>query len=188
VGLAEDDEPGFAEARDDRAVSLVSRVAEEARAFGRDRARHADGEILEQVGHASEGALGKGLAGGASRPLEVVDGDRGDRRVDRFGASDCDLEQLCGRDLSAAHERGQSERVVAPVLLEGHRRARGRPRVRRAGGTAGERRRSQRERRGRERSLLQEATSGQGIGHGARDLRPSASAGPGGHRTRRCVR
>ena len=121
VGLAQHDEAGALEADDELAVLGRDVVAgEECRALREADARVLGAEVLEEEGHAGEGA-GEGgggdalLEGGAAGEVVHRGHDRVEAGVHPLDARDGRVHQLDGRDLLAAYEIGLGCRIEAGV-------------------------------------------------------------------------
>jgi hypothetical protein len=122
VGLAEDRQPGAAQARRDLAVVIHHEIPEERAPEAGHGARVVRAEILQEKGHAGERTIRQAGSDGGAR-LIVELGDHGvERGVHRLQPRDGELEQLARTDLALSHQLRQVEPVEAVELLRFHPR------------------------------------------------------------------
>ena len=117
VGLAEEVEAGRAAARDQRRIGVGREIPVVPAAHRQRQARHGRAEILDEVGHAGKRRVGRGRRGGAlARGVVVLQHDRVDRRIDRFGLRDRRVEQLARAHLALTDEIGEADRVMGEIV------------------------------------------------------------------------
>lgn len=119
VGLAEHVEPRRAASRDHRGIVGGHEVAVVPAAHRQRQPGDSRAEILHEIRDAGERCVGAGIAGRLrplARGLVVLQHDRVDRAIDRFGLSDRGVEQFARARLAFAHERGEADRVMREIV------------------------------------------------------------------------
>src|SRR5439155_3558275 len=119
VGASEDDEPRTPQALDVLAVGGGGRrVGEELRAARHPDARDGSREVLHEVGHTAERAIGQAVGDRLAPVVVELHHHRIDRGVPGLDPLDRGLEELSRLDLATAHEVGELQRVVLLVVSE----------------------------------------------------------------------
>ena len=119
---AEEHETGPLAARDIRGVVIGDKILEQAAAEGRRFAGLEEAEVLDQIGHAPQRAVGKPGSDSLARLLVLLVHNGINGRIDLFGPCDRRLQHLFGADLALGDEPGEGDSVMLAVFVKPHSR------------------------------------------------------------------